>query len=172
MAGQANDDRLARTLDALVPHRDELWQEVVLRAIVTFDLDRSQLCYDLTSISFFGAYEEAELMTYGYSRDHRPDCQQVEIAATVTAAGGVPIDYQMLAGTVADGTTTLDSPSRTRSRGPASSSGTIHSASHCCPGRRAVCYAQQALISPSSAGLPLRKHRLGGPQFVSVSMPE
>jgi hypothetical protein len=104
-AGQANDDRLARTLDALVPRLDMLWQELVVRAIVTFDLDLSQLCYDLTSISFFGAYEEAELITYGYSRDHRPDCKQVEVAATVTAAGGVPIDYQTLAGNVADCTT-------------------------------------------------------------------
>ncbi len=101
-AGQANDDRLARTLDALVPHLESVWQELVLRAIVTFDLDLAQLCYDLTSISFFGAYEEADLVTYGYSRDHRPDCKQVEIAATVTAAGGVPIDYHVLAGNVAD----------------------------------------------------------------------
>jgi hypothetical protein len=104
-AGQANDDRLARTLDALVPRLDVLWQELVLRAIVAFDLDLSQLCYDLTSVSFFGAYEEAELITYGYSRDHRPDCKQIEIGATVTATGGVPIDYQTLAGNVADCTT-------------------------------------------------------------------
>ncbi|HEY8742755.1 MAG TPA: DUF4277 domain-containing protein [Chloroflexota bacterium] len=110
-AGQANDDRLARTLDALVPHLDVLWQELVWRAIVAFDLDLSQLCYDLTSISFFGAYEEAELITYGYtaalraSADHRPDCKQLEMASTVTAAGGVPIDYHLLVGNVADCTT-------------------------------------------------------------------
>lgn len=104
-AGQANDDRLGRTLDALVPHLEGIWQELVVRAIVTFDLDLSQLCYDLTSVSFFGDYEAAELITYGYSRDHRPDCKQIEIGATVTAAGGVPIDYHMLAGNVADCTT-------------------------------------------------------------------
>lgn len=104
-AGQANDDRLARTLDALVPHLDVLWQELILRAIVAFDLDLSQLCYDLTSISFFETYEEAELITYGYSRDHRPDCKQLEVASTVTAAGGVPIDYHLLAGNIADCTT-------------------------------------------------------------------
>ena len=45
-AGQANDDRLARTLDALVPHLDVLWQELVWRAIVALDLDLSQLCSD------------------------------------------------------------------------------------------------------------------------------
>jgi transposase len=104
-AGQANDDRLGRALDALVPHLEGIWQELVVRAIGTFDLDLSQLCYDLTSVSFFGAYEEAELITYGYSRDHRPDCKQIEIGATVTATGGVPIDYQTLAGNVADCTT-------------------------------------------------------------------
>ena len=116
-AGQANDDRRRRpqggrrTLDALAPHLEGIWQELVVRAIVTFDLDLSQLCYDLTSISFFGAYEEADLITYGYSRDHRPDCKQIEIGATRwraqrdRAAGGVPIDYHMLAGNVADCTT-------------------------------------------------------------------
>lgn len=104
-AAQANDDRLARTLDALVPHLDRLWQALVVRAIATFALDLSRLCYDLTSVSFCGAYDEADLITYGYSRDHRPDRKQLELASTMTAAGGVPLDYRVLAGNVADRTT-------------------------------------------------------------------
>ena len=62
----------------------------------------------LTSLSFCGDYDEAELVRYGYSRDHRPDRKQIELAATVTAAGGVPVDYRTLAGNVADRATPVD----------------------------------------------------------------
>jgi transposase len=111
-AGQANDDRLARALDALVPHLDALWQDLVVAAVRAFDLDLRQLCYDLTSISFCGDYEDAQGITYGYSRDHRPDRKQVELATTVTAAGGVPLDYRILAGNVADRTTPVENLQR------------------------------------------------------------
>jgi transposase len=111
-AAQANDDRLARALDAVVPHLDALWQDLVVAAIREFDLDLRQLCYDLTSVSFCGDYADAEGITYGYSRDHRPDRKQVELATTVTAAGGVPIDYRILAGNVADRTTPVENLQR------------------------------------------------------------
>lgn len=104
-AAQCNDDRLARTLDALVPHLDLLWQEMIVRAVHTFQVDLSQLAYDITSMSFCGDYDAADQITFGYSRDHRPDRKQVELATTVSVAGGVPLDYQVLAGNVADRTT-------------------------------------------------------------------
>jgi transposase len=107
-APQCNDDRLARTLDTLVPDLDAIWQDLVVATISAFALDLRYLCYDLTTIRFCGAYEEADLVRYGYSWDHRPDRQQIEIAATVTAAGGVPIEYRPLAGNVADRTTPVE----------------------------------------------------------------
>lgn len=105
---QCNDDRLARTLDELVPHLDGLWQDLIVGAVSTFDLDLSQLGYDITSVSFCGDYDASKLVTYGYSRDHRPDRKQVELATTVTISGGVPLDYRMLAGNVADRTTPIE----------------------------------------------------------------
>jgi transposase len=111
-AAQCNDDRLARTLDTLLPHLDAIWQELVVAAITRFDLDLRYLCYDLTSVSLCGAYEEVDLVRYGYSRDHRPDRKQIEIAATMTAAGGVPVDYRPLAGNVADRSTPVDNLQR------------------------------------------------------------
>jgi len=107
-AAPCNDDRLARTLDTLLPHLDAIWQDLVVAAITAFELDLRYLCYDLTSLSFCGDYEEAELVRYGYSRDHRPDRKQIEVAATVTAAGGVPVDYRALAGNVADRATPVE----------------------------------------------------------------
>lgn len=113
-AAQCNDDRLARALDALLPHLDALWQDLIVAARTRFALDLRALCYDLTSLSFCGAYEEADLIRYGYSRDHRPDQKQVELATTVTAAGGVPLDYRVLAGNVADRTTPVENLRRLR----------------------------------------------------------
>jgi Domain of unknown function (DUF4277) len=107
-APQCNDDRLARTLDALHPHLDAIWRDLVVAAVRAFGLDLSRLAYDLTSVAFCGAYEDADLVRFGYSRDHRPDRKQVELATTVTLAGGVPLDYRVLAGNVADRTTPVD----------------------------------------------------------------
>lgn len=106
-AAQCNDDRLARTLDAVVPHLDVLWQDLIVRAVRSFRVDLSQLAYDITSISFCGEYEDADQITFGYSRDHRPDRKQIELATTVSVAGGIPLDYQVLAGNVADRTTPI-----------------------------------------------------------------
>lgn len=107
-ADQLNDDRLARALDALVPQLDALWHELIRAAVVAFDLDLSRLVYDITSISFCGDYDAAEPVTFGYSRVHRPDHKQVELATTVTVAGGVPIDCRALAGNVAGRTTPVE----------------------------------------------------------------
>jgi transposase len=109
---QGNDDRLARALDALYPHLDALWQDLIVAAVGAFALDLSRLAYDITSIAFCGAYAEADLVRYGYSRDHRPDRQQLELATTVLVAGGLPLDYQVLAGNVADRTTPVANQQR------------------------------------------------------------
>jgi transposase len=107
-AWQCNDDRLARALDALYPHLDALWQDLIVAAVTAFDLDLTRLAHDITSVSFCGAYEDADLIRFGYSRDHRPDRKQVELATTVTLDGGVPLDYRVLAGNVADRTTPVE----------------------------------------------------------------
>src|SRR6266496_2273600 len=107
-AEQCNDDRLARALDGISPHLDELWQDLVVAAVRSYRPDLSRLGYDITSISFCGAYEQADLVTYGYSRDHRPDRQQIEVATNTTISGGIPVDYRVLAGNVADRTTPVE----------------------------------------------------------------
>jgi transposase len=112
---QCNDDRLARALDALYPHLDALWQDLSVAVVSAFDLDLTRLAHDITSVSFCGAYEDAELIRFGYSREHRPDRKQLELATTVTLAGGVPLDYRVLAGNVADRTTPVETLRRLQS---------------------------------------------------------
>jgi transposase len=107
-AVQCHDDRLARALDALYPPLDALWQDLIVAALSAFAIDLARLAHDITSVSFCGAYADADRIRFGYSREHRPDRKQVELATTVTLDGGLPLDYRVLAGNVADGTTPVE----------------------------------------------------------------
>ena len=55
-----NDDKLGRTLDAIAPHLEEITGAVAVRAIAAFGIDISQLHWDITSFSLYGAYPEAD----------------------------------------------------------------------------------------------------------------
>jgi hypothetical protein len=54
------------------------------------------LLYDLTSTYVEGAAEKNPMMVRGYSRDHRPDCEQMVIALIVNREGfphDAPIEH-------------------------------------------------------------------------------
>jgi transposase len=99
---QAYDNRLGRALDRLYPQLGPLWQRLVSRAIQVYDLDLTVLHWDVTSIYFEGAYADSQLVTYGYSRDQRPDAKQINLEVDVTHEGRVPVLYQVLTGNTSD----------------------------------------------------------------------
>ena len=45
-AAKFNDDRLARTLDAIQPHCGEIWQEVGRRALIQAQVELDLILYD------------------------------------------------------------------------------------------------------------------------------
>jgi transposase len=96
------DNRLGRALDQLYPHLGELWARLASRAVHVYDLDLSVWHWDITSLYFEGAYTDSELVTYGYSRDHRPDAKQLNLEVDVTHDGYIPLLYHPLAGNTAD----------------------------------------------------------------------
>ena len=51
---QLNDDRLGRALERLAAHADDVQAALVLRAIEAFDLEVTQIHYDITSVELFG----------------------------------------------------------------------------------------------------------------------
>jgi len=53
-----NDDLLGRALERLMKHGDTAQAPLVLQAVREFELDVSQIHYDMTSIEFYGAYEQ------------------------------------------------------------------------------------------------------------------
>jgi transposase len=99
-----NDDRLYRSLDRLLPHKEGIEQHLKERLGELFALEYDLLLYDVTSTYFEGLAEQNTLAARGYSRDHRPDCKQVTIALVVTRAG-MPLGYEVFAGNRTDVTT-------------------------------------------------------------------
>ena len=103
-AAKVNDDRLYRTLDRLLPHKPALEKHLKQRLGQLFDLDYDLLLYDVTSTYFEGAAAANPQAQRGYSRDHRPDCKQVNIALVVSRSG-LPLGYEVFAGNRSDVTT-------------------------------------------------------------------
>lgn len=103
-AGKVNDDRLYRALDALLPHKLALEKYLKEKLGELFELDYDLLLYDVTSTYFEGEAASNPLAVRGYSRDHRPDCQQVNIALVVSRCG-MPLGYEVFAGNRNDATT-------------------------------------------------------------------
>ncbi|MCP4536564.1 MAG: hypothetical protein GY832_05405 [Chloroflexi bacterium] len=102
--------RLADALFAIYPHWQTIATEITLRAVEEFQLFQLKIDtihYDLTSVFFHGKYEESEWVTFGYSRDKRPDKRQVNIGISATADGEValPGGSSIHPGNTNDGTT-------------------------------------------------------------------
>ncbi len=109
-----NDDRVGRALEQLFDaDRASLLTELMLSVVAEFGVDTAELHNDSTSVSVHGAYQDATgtprggkptpVVTFGHSKDHRPDLKQLVWILTVSADGAVPITYRL-----ADGNTTDD----------------------------------------------------------------
>jgi transposase len=96
--------RLYRTLDALVPHKEAVEKHLKERLGELFALDYELLIYDVTSTYFEGDALANPQARRGYSRDKRSDCKQVCIALVVTT-DGVPLGYEVFDGNRTDVTT-------------------------------------------------------------------
>ena len=100
------EERLYRSLDRVLPHKQALEAHLVGRFGELFELAYDLLLYDVTS-TYFEGVADPRIAKRGYSRDHRPDCVQVNIAMVVTR-DGVPLGYEVFAGNRVDVTTVLE----------------------------------------------------------------
>jgi len=99
--GKINDTRLYRCLDRILPHKTKLEWHLKQRYGELFGAEFDVLLYDLTSTYVEGAAENNPMMRRGYSRDHRPDCEQMVIALIVNSEG-FPFSYETFDGNRAD----------------------------------------------------------------------
>lgn len=99
--GKINDTRLYRCLDRILPYKTKLERHLKERYGLLFGAEFDVLLYDLTSTYVEGAAEDNPMMRRGYSRDHRPDCEQMVIALIVNVEG-FPFSYETFDGNRAD----------------------------------------------------------------------
>ncbi len=87
----------------------ELILAVVRHAVREFEVSLEELHNDSTTVSFYGAYQDAEAegiewgrathaITWGHSKDHRPDLKQLLYILTVSEDGGVPVYFTSASG--------------------------------------------------------------------------
>jgi transposase len=109
-----HDDRLGRCLDRMFEGvGPTLIMAVVRRVIEEFDISLDELHNDSTTVSFYGAYDEAaqegeqrgrptHAITWGHSKARRPDLKQLLSILTVTGDGNVPVSFSSASGNTAD----------------------------------------------------------------------
>lgn len=103
-----NDDALGNALDRI--HKkgtQKLFTEVSLKAAEVFHLDLTTCNFDTTSVNVWGEYREsasntkAPHITYGYSKDKRPDLKQFMVSM-LCVEGNIPITGKMQNGNSSD----------------------------------------------------------------------
>src|SRR5450631_705758 len=115
-----SDDRIGRALDHLFEaDRAALLTDVVVSLARKFELRFDRIHNDSTSISFCGQYRAASgkrvrgkmapAITYGFSKDHRPDLKQLLFILSVEADGGLPIHFRVANGNTNDSITHIES---------------------------------------------------------------
>jgi transposase len=108
-----NDDRVGRALVRLFDaDRASLLTELIVGVVAEFNVDTSEMHNDSTSISVHGQYKSADgsprrgkptaQVTFGHSKDHRPDLKQLVWILTVSADGAVPMAYRLADGNTSD----------------------------------------------------------------------
>ena len=113
-----NDDRLARSLDALVSARGRtVFFRLAVGVVEDFELDCSRVHFDTTTVTLFGQYKASKTepeITYGHSKAHRPDLKQLRFGLNVTADGAVPLLHSVHSGNRTDNSVHVQNVDRLR----------------------------------------------------------
>ena len=107
-AAAFSDSNIGRSMDVL--HKagpSKIITELGQRAVSRFDLNGKYISYDTTSVNVWGEYNSDDSptdglnITYGYSKDKRPDLKQFMIEL-LCVEGGIPICGKTLNGNSSD----------------------------------------------------------------------
>lgn len=100
-----NDDTLGRCLDDLYAAGvTEVFYQVASHALQVYGIRSRFVHLDSSSFHLHGAYEEDEpereavSITYGYSKDHRPDLKQVVVQLITHHKSALPVWLEVLSG--------------------------------------------------------------------------
>src|SRR5712691_7177418 len=108
-----NDYRLGQILDTLfAANLNTVFGAVALQALEVYAIPTPWLHQDTTTITLYGAYEEASKApgaprpAYGHNKDGRDDLKQVLLSLGVSGDGGVPLRVGIRDGNTSDSTET------------------------------------------------------------------
>jgi transposase len=108
-AADFNDDSLGRSLDQLFEAGvTEVFAEAARHALAVYSIDHRFHHLDSSSFHLHGQYSseepgvEAIEITYGYSRDHRPDLKQVVVNLITGHRSQLPVWMEALSGNQSD----------------------------------------------------------------------
>jgi transposase len=110
-AEHLNDDTLGRALDSIYEYDPELlYGQLAAQAVKRLGLSCTSGCVDTTSTHVDGIYNSDQedvpegciQITEGYSRDHRPDLNQVILQLISEHQAGIPIWMTALSGNSSD----------------------------------------------------------------------
>ena len=113
------DDRIGRALDHLFSaDRGALLTEIVVATAKEFSVTFEEVHNDSTTVRFCGQYRQARgrsirgklapWITYGKSKDRRPDLKQLLLVLTTTSDGAVPVQFRCGAGNASDPKTHIE----------------------------------------------------------------
>ncbi len=112
-----NDDRFGGFLDAMHDAGcHKIYAELAANAFSRYGIALKNVNFDTTSKVMWGAYETSEGVegavdiTFGYSKQKRPDKRQIKISLGTTQ--GICIDGQILSGNISDKSFNVDALSR------------------------------------------------------------
>jgi transposase len=105
---EISDDRLGRTLDACFNYGcTSIFSTIASKASLKFNVNNKFQHLDSTSMQVQGEYtaeDENPLITFGHSKDYRPDLKQFMISLICSQDGDVPLLAQIIAGNTSDKT--------------------------------------------------------------------
>jgi hypothetical protein len=115
-ADTLSDDRLGRALDAIAPQVEHIIGSVGAKAVDAFGIDVTRLHWDMTSISLYGACDQAgedhPAPAYGHPEDRRTDLKQIQAGIAVTADGAIPLLHRAFDGGAGEVAQVVDTMNR------------------------------------------------------------
>lgn len=115
-ASKLNDDAVGRCLDRIYDTgTGQILTAIALRAVKLFDIDTSHVHHDTTSVTLYGDYDldgedetgQPFVITYGFSKNHRPDLKQL-VHSVLCVDHGIPIHSKIESGNKSDKTINRD----------------------------------------------------------------
>jgi transposase len=107
-SGEVSDDRLGRTLDSCFNCGcTSIFSTIASKAVLKFNVNNKFQHLDSTSMQVQGEYaseDENPIITFGHSKDYRPDLKQFMISLICSQDGDVPLLAQTIAGNTSDKT--------------------------------------------------------------------